>query len=551
MVLKKIYFPIFYFILLFFCLISCETNIKNDSTYLTHFNKAENHFEKGEYDSAFYHFEKVKSFCASKNDLDNIIYPILIMSEIQRIKNDFSGCEETVTEALRYIKKDTKISYLTFIYNNLGIAFLEQANYTEAQKYYEKSLGITSDEFSKCIIKNNIAVNYLKQNKFQEAENLLELIKNNNSLRKNPIERARVLDNLGYVKFKLNDLNSRDDLLFAKKIREANNDEVGLIATSIHLAEFYEKTNINLANDFALKAYKYSLKVKSPDDKLEALQYLTRVSTGEKAKNYALKSFLLNDSIKKVKQQAKNQFAKIKYDSKQTLKELEKQKQLKEFSVIGIILLFSIGAFAYYRIKNRNRKKIKETAYLTETRIAKKLHDELANDVHNAIAFAETQDLEIPTNKEVLLENLDTIYTRTRSISSENKDVDTEGNYLEKLKAMIASYSSNNINVILNTASLDEKKINKEIKIVIYRVLQELMVNMKKHSNCSIVSIGFKSDKKTIEINYSDNGIGCTNLLNLKSGLQNAENRIFSVNGNINFDTEPEKGFKVKISIPK
>ena len=74
---------------------------------------------------------------------------------------------------------------------------------------------------------------------------------------------------------------------------------------------------------------------------------------------------------------------------------------------------------------------------------------------------------------------------------------------------------------------------------------------MKKHSHCSIVSIGFKSNKKSIEINYSDNGIGCANLLNLKNGLQNAETRIFSIGGTINFDTEPKKGFKVKIEIPK
>lgn len=54
-----------------------------------------------------------------------------------------------------------------------------------------------------------------------------------------------------------------------------------------------------------------------------------------------------------------------------------------------------------------------------------------------------------------------------------------------------------------------------------------------------------------MQINYSDNGIGTDNLLNLKNGLQNAENRILSINGTINFDTAPEKGFKVKIEIPK
>jgi signal transduction histidine kinase len=319
----------------------------------------------------------------------------------------------------------------------------------------------------------------------------------------------------------------------------------------MHLAEYYQKEDINTAKNHALKAYEMARKTNNPDDKIEALQFLTKLSDGVEAKEYAIRTFKLNDSIQTARQQAKNQFAKIKYDSKQALEELEKQKQLKEFSVIGIILLFGIGTFTYYRIKKRNRKRVKETAYQTETRIAKKLHDELANDVHNTIAFAETQDLQNRLNKDTLLENLETIYNRTRNISNENKDIDTDEGYLEKLKAMLATYNSSDRNVIVNVDTFNHLKTSKEVKIIIYRVLQELMVNLKKHSQCSLASISIKSNKKSLQINYSDNGIGTANLLNLKNGLQNAENRILSINGTINFDTAPEKGFKVKIEIPK
>ena len=36
-----------------------------------------------------------------------------------------------------------------------------------------------------------------------------------------------------------------------------------------------------------------------------------------------------------------------------------------------------------------------------------------------------------------------------------------------------------------------------------------------------------------------------------KNGLQNMESRIEAVKGTIDFDTTPDKGFKVKIAIPK
>ena len=171
--------------------------------------------------------------------------------------------------------------------------------------------------------------------------------------------------------------------------------------------------------------------------------------------------------------------------------------------------------------------------------------------MHNAIAFAETQDLENTENKDILLDNLEVIYHRARNISSENKAIDTGEKYLEKLKAMLSTYNSSSRNVIVNMNLFNHLKISKEVKVIIYRVLQELMVNMKKHSQCSIASISIKSYKKTIEINYADNGIGTDNLLNLKNGLQNVENRIIAINGTINFDTKPEKGFKVQIEIPK
>ncbi|WP_143165312.1 tetratricopeptide repeat-containing sensor histidine kinase [Flavobacterium cucumis] len=473
------------------------------------------------------------------------------MSEIQRLKNDFSGSEATVTEAIKYLKKDTKKSYYTFIYNNLGLAYLEQSNYSEANKYYYKSLEFTSDELSKCIVKNNIAYNYIHQENYIKAREVLELLRLNDSLKINFIEYARVIDNLGYVLYKLNDKKAFDYLIQSKHLREKNRDIVGLTSSYMHLAEYYQKVDLDVAKNHALKAYEMARKTNNPDDKIEALQFLTKLSEGVEAKKYAIQTFKLNDSIQTARQQAKNQFAKIKYDSQQALEELEKQKQLKEFSVIGIVLLFGIGTFAYYRIKKRNRKKIKETAYQTETRIAKKLHDELANDVHNTIAFAETQDLLNPKNKDTLLENLETIYNRTRNISNENKDIDTGELYLEKLKAMLATYNSSNRNVIVNMDAFNHLKTSKEVKVVIHRVLQELMVNMKKHSQCSLASISIKSSKIGLQINYSDNGIGVANLLNIKNGLQNAENRILSINGTITFDTLPEKGFKVKIEIPK
>lgn len=550
MIHKDVHFPFFYLILILAINFSCNNSDEFTIEHEKIISKGDVFFEKGVYDSAYFYYNNAQLNCKEYNS-EKIFYPLLQMSNIQMMTGDFMGSESTSTEALSLVTKKTDKSYTTFIYNILGLTYLEQKNYKDAITNYYKSLELAGDQKSKLIILNNIGYTYLEEKKYSKTISILEPLLINNEIENDTTNYAKILDNLGYAYYKTDNDKSLSFLSKSLSLRIHLKSDFEKIASYMHLAEYYQKEDIIVAKNHALKAYEMARKTNNPDDKIEALQFLTKLSDGIEAKEYAIETFKLNDSIQTARQQAKNQFAKIKYDSKQALEELEKQKQLKEFSVIGIILLFGIGTFAYYRIKKRNRKKIKETAYQTETRIAKKLHDELANDVHNTIAFAETQDLLNPKNKDTLLENLETIYNRTRNISNENKDIDAGELYLEKLKAMLATYNSPDRNVIVNVDAFNHLKTSEEVKVVVHRVLQELMVNMKKHSQCSLASISIKSNKKSLQINYSDNGIGTANLLNLKNGLQNAENRILSINGTINFDTAPEKGFKVKIEIPK
>jgi signal transduction histidine kinase len=98
---------------------------------------------------------------------------------------------------------------------------------------------------------------------------------------------------------------------------------------------------------------------------------------------------------------------------------------------------------------------------------------------------------------------------------------------------------------------IDSTTLESNKKIIVYRVLQELLVNMKKHSRCSLVVITFKKNKNKLQIDYSDNGVGASlDKKNSRNGLQNVENRILSIKGNITFDTNTGKGFKTSLSIP-
>ena len=519
------------------------------------------------YNNAFYNFNKSKIIFEGSKDSTNIVYNLIQMAAIQQINGDFYGSKETLTEALPYIKK--KDIYSVSINNFFGIADKELSLYEDAIYYYNKALKDSENEVLKQSPLNNIAVIYIEQKKYDKAIQILEPILAKDIFPKDEyiIKKARILDNLGFA-YSKNGMPEKGLPLMEKglALRNQIDDFYGSIASNLHLADYYALTNPKKSNQYALEAYKTATKLRSIDERLKALSFLISNDSETQNTGFAKKFVFLNDSIITIRNNYKNKFAKIKYDSKkekdenqklrlekaENLLALQKAQYQKILFIIGITSLFLLLLYLRKYYQNRNRIEKIETAYNTETRIAKDIHDELANDVFNAIAFTQTQPLENESTKETLVQKLDTIYSRVRGISRENNDIDTGANYAKNLKEMLSTYNSSQTNVIINGVDkINWESVEDLKKIAIQRVLHELMVNMKKHSEASVVSIKFNSNSNSLFIDYSDIGKGCEKSKIIKNGLQNMENRILALKGTITFDTEPNKGFKVKITMPK
>jgi signal transduction histidine kinase len=551
MILKRYNFPIF-FIMAFAVLFSCKkeeaTNKKENHQFEKLLDKADSYYEDQKFDSAIVYYYKAKLVC-TPDELDNISLALYYIATIQKAQCDFSGSESTATESL---KINPNYSQNFSFYNLLGLNYLELNDFEEAIKYYNLSYKEVKGQIEKCVIKNNIAYIYLESKQFSKAKVILESIVKHDSLVANKKNYAKVLDNLGFAYFKLNKTQAIDYLNESLKIRDSLQNDSESIASYIHLSEYYLNSNPTLAQDFSQKAYNSATAINSPDDRIEALKFQIASGNSNDVKKLALKQMSISDSINKVRQASKTQFAKIKYDVSIAQKESEKQKTQKQLYLILFLFATTIFLVIFFTIRSRSRRKLRTISYETETRISKRLHDELANDVFNALTYAETQDLQDSAKKEQLLENLDAIYTRTRNIAKENSDIDTGSNFQDNLQSMIASYISNDVNVLFqNQNTINWLSVKKEVKIAVYRTLQELLVNMKKHSQCSVVAIRFENTKKDIIINYSDNGIGTSEMLKFKNGLQNAENRILAIKGTLTFETESGKGFKAQIIVPE
>ncbi len=94
-------------------------------------------------------------------------------------------------------------------------------------------------------------------------------------------------------------------------------------------------------------------------------------------------------------------------------------------------------------------------------------------------------------------------------------------------------------------------RFNENIEIALYRIAQELINNVIKHSNANKVNIQLFKTSSDILLIVEDNGKGIDVLQHKKGiGLMNISSRLDTINGRVNFEPSPESGTLVTIKIP-
>ena len=113
-----------------------------------------------------------------------------------------------------------------------------------------------------------------------------------------------------------------------------------------------------------------------------------------------------------------------------------------------------------------------------------------------------------------------------------------------------------NIKVRLTVADEDER-FNKEIESNLYRIIQEAMNNISKHSQASLSTVQLSRKNSTVHVLIGDNGQGFDPVKvssytakQQRIGLIGMRERAKFLRGNLNIETYPGKGTKVFINIP-
>ncbi|MGL6283461.1 MAG: sensor histidine kinase [Microcoleaceae cyanobacterium] len=137
-----------------------------------------------------------------------------------------------------------------------------------------------------------------------------------------------------------------------------------------------------------------------------------------------------------------------------------------------------------------------------------------------------------------------------QSVSALRQNPLQNANLNESINLLIAEfYKTTNI--------LPRQKINispylsNEVKIAVYRVIQESLTNIYKYANATDIEILVYQEIDSLYLKIVDNGNGFNLAENTTGfGLQSMQERILALGGTLQIVTEPQQGCKILVKIP-
>ncbi|MGD9580781.1 MAG: sensor histidine kinase [Vampirovibrionia bacterium] len=186
-------------------------------------------------------------------------------------------------------------------------------------------------------------------------------------------------------------------------------------------------------------------------------------------------------------------------------------------------------------------------------RIAHDLHDESIQGLINLIRL--TGETDKDTNIEYLNKELNTITSQIRNICQNLRPsiLDDLGLH-SALEWLIDDVEKYGTVPHYEINSDNEFIISKNTELMIFRIIQELINNVKKHSNARNVWVKINYNNDGMTIKMEDDGIGFNyDELNLNKtlGMAGINARLKNILGTIEIKSIKNEGTKIKIFIPK
>ncbi len=377
--------------------------------------------------------------------------------------------------------------------------------------------------------------------------------------------------------------------------RKIGNAE-GYASTYYNISDIYDhtgdlKTKLAYLDSAQMVAEEYNdraLLWKVYGDKARAL---ARMGRHEEATPYWFSYSTLKDSLVNAQRSAQVEELETQYRTAQQEKEIANKKtDLAEaklklenrnkwiFGLVGGLASFLLLGFALFQVYRRRKQAEKDAALIAERerglsamiqateeerkRIAKDLHDGIVQSLTGLSLrlqkgfsmikdVSEEQKSRYAESKTMLDESI----SELRNISHQMMPrVLSEMGLLPALEDMLGkSLGNTNIEFEFEHHKVEGERFAENVEVSLYRICQELVNNIIKHSEAKAVSVQLLKTRTHLVLVVEDNGKGFNfdETVNQNGiGLMNITSRAKAINGEVNYQPSPEQGTVATIRIP-
>ncbi len=464
---------------------------------------------------------------------------------------DLDKAESYHLQALKIRERQKDTIAMANSYNNLGIISRDREDYKKALSWYFKTRDIyyaKQDSSDISFIYNDIGASYSKSGVLDSGEYYLK-------------------KSIG--------------------IRERMKEYIELAYTYNYLGENYERQgDLKNAELYIKKALALAIEIKNNKQNYEALESLSDFYARNKMYDSAYKYLqhyrFFRDSIRSMDDEKMIAELNTMYETEKKEKKIQEQEfelTKKNYWLGGsAVLLLSVTLLGYsgyrrYRLKQQAALQI---AILKQQELATKAIIEaeenerkrIAGDLHDGVGqmmsaakinlSAVMNDIAFPDDsKRMRFENalklVDDSCTEVRNVSHNIMPNSLLRNSLAAaVRDFINKIDKNVLKINLHAEGLNEK-IDENIEIMLYRVVQECVNNVIKHSGADTLDITLVNEDNEISATIEDNGKGFD--ISDKSkfegiGLKNIITRVDYLKGAVEWDSAPGRGTVVSIHIP-
>lgn len=290
-----------------------------------------------------YHTQALNLASSIKNPSATIKYNIAVsqnsMGNIYLVLEQYDLATQQFNKSLKIEKEANNKLGLAINYQNIGFALEAQGNLENALISYKRSLDYNNQinsEIGRVICNNSIGTIYIKQQKFNQAKNIIEYALEKAVKIGDHFYTASSYINLGWVETGLEQYNDSEiNLKKGLKIAKTYNLQTSIVEAQERLSELYTKTG---KHKLAMLYYKNSIELKETISNQRNLRYV-------------------NDVIMQFENEAKNKQIKALADENEIVKsELKRNQKIFWYAIIALVLIAGI-AIAFNRHAQLQKEK--------------------------------------------------------------------------------------------------------------------------------------------------------------------------------------------------